>query len=677
MEKKRKKRIVTVVCILMLVVIAGLGYWKRIGIRNTLMRMAGMDPTKTYGYYGREVEVDLDVTENLNILESDQAGEKIIADIPREESPIVQTKEIDEAIEAELDSGVYTWREPLILNNPYKISPLTGLILFETKEPCRVRITVKGKDRANDLTGELEPATRHRIPVIGLYPSFDNQILLEIVDDNGNTLRKKELTITTSGLPESLQDVVKVEKSEGTSAYGLTLVCGQKTRYPFAFDSAGDVRWYLEEETADTGLFALSNQRLIMQVKGSYTPSIYKPQTTNLSEVDYLGRFYSEYYVANGTHHEVIEKEPGGNLLVLSNSLEDHVEDLILELDRKSGKVVNSLNLSDIFGETYVNKVDWAHINTVSYQKEDDTIVISPRNLHSAMKINWTTHELVWILSDPAFWEDTGFEEYVLKPESEFFWHYQQHTAYQIEKDLDGDPDTIHLSLFDNHTQHSRKVKSFDGRKDSYLKVYKINEKEMTVDEEKEFSVQWSRIASNAVYDTDSDHVFGMCGWLMEDPQERYGKIYEFDYASGNTVRQYSLKYRFYRAIEMKISYEELAAPFETDEEYIKGELRPAVKTEKNIKEPKKMLEQGVDFYLHGSVLFMTASDHNVSQVIFAGEEASYVYDITDIKLKKDDFLDLSINMPIPVGNFDSGDYKIYCVYRDIYYDTGVSFSKK
>ena len=38
-------------------------------------------------------------------------------------------------------------------------------------------------------------------------------------------------------------------------------------------------------------------------------------QTTNLYEMDYLGRAYTMYYVAGGNHHEVIEKEPDGNLL--------------------------------------------------------------------------------------------------------------------------------------------------------------------------------------------------------------------------------------------------------------------------------------------------------------------------------------------------------------------------
>lgn len=430
MKTKAKKRLIIAAGVVLIVIAAGLGYWKRIGIRNTVMRMMGMDTSTSYGYYEQEVSLNLEDVENVNVLESDEAALDYDSEILLEESLIAQTKTIDEEIQMELESGSYTWETPLVLNNPFKVAPLTGMILFETEQPCRVRVTVKGKEEAYDLTGEIEEETMHRIPVVGLYPSYDNRILLELLNETGETVEQQEIIMTTSGLPEALEDAVMVEESSGESAYGLTMVYGQKTRYPYAFDGAGDIRWYLEKQTGDSGLFALSNQRFIMQDNTGYTPSILKPQATSLLEMDYLGRCYAEYYVANGTHHEVIEKEPGGNLLVLSSSLEGHVEDLILELDRKTGEVVNALNLEEIFGETYVNKIDWAHLNTVSYQKEDDTILISPRNLHSAMKINWTTHQLEWILGDPEFWNGTDFEEYVLSPEGEFYWHYQQHAVY-------------------------------------------------------------------------------------------------------------------------------------------------------------------------------------------------------------------------------------------------------
>ena len=114
------------------------------------------------------------------------------------------------------------------------------------------------------------------------------------------------------------------------------------------------------------------------------------------------------YYVSGGSHHEVIEKEPGGNLLVLTSSIQSHFEDKIQEIDRQTGEVVNELVLDDILDCEYVNRADWAHINTVSYQPESDTILISARDIESVIKLNWTTKKIQWILCDPRCWEGTG-----------------------------------------------------------------------------------------------------------------------------------------------------------------------------------------------------------------------------------------------------------------------------
>ena len=58
--------------------------------------------------------------------------------------------------------------------------------------------------------------------------------------------------------------------------------------------------------------------------------------------------------------------------------------------------------MTELFGNSYTqDTIDWAHLNTVSYQPEEDTVLLSPRNLNSAVKVNWTTHEIVWILGDP------------------------------------------------------------------------------------------------------------------------------------------------------------------------------------------------------------------------------------------------------------------------------------
>lgn len=684
MSRKKSKTMGVLFGIVLVFLFLGLCYWKRTGIRNTFYRMAGVETESqtvekvkdAYGFYKQVVDVKTDLDDTVLITENDSAADLLDTEIPSEDTLVKTAYETDREIEEELNSGNHTWEEPMVILNPYKISPLTGVILFETEEEMSVRITVKGKTEAADITGETGYAFSHRVPVVGLYPSMENTVVLELLDQDGNVTKTQELKVATSGLPEEFEDMIRPVKTSGSSAYGLTMLYGQQCLYPFAYDSAGDIRWYFEKETGNYGLYNLSNGRLIFQDTGAYAPSQQKPQSTNLYEMDYLGRAYRMYYLPNGSHHEVIEKEPGGNLLCLTSSLKEHFEDEIIEIDRETGEIVNELELSEIFGTTYVDKMDWAHINTVSYQPEGDTILISARNLHSAIKINWTSHELVWILCNPEFWKGTEFEEYVLKPEGDFTWFFQQHSTYEVSADLDGNPETTELTLFDNHWSGNRKVDYFDNLKNSHVMAFSIDEQKKTVKQIKKLDVVFSKITSNTVYDEESNHIFGMCGWVTESEDKRRAMTYEFDYDTGEILNQFSIKKKFYRGTEMRINFEDLAAPMELEENYIKGSLKPAVEITEEVETPKKTLQSGVDFKLVGGVLYVNTLDHRISQMIFKGEDHTYVYDSTQIRQTKEDFLTHQGNIPIPLQNLEPDTYEILCVYEDTFYQTGQSFTK-
>ena len=224
----------------------------------------------------------------------------------KETTRIASSYEIDQQLQAELENG-YSWEEPMVIQNPYQVSPLTAVIIFDTKEECAVRFTVKGKTEAADISGEVEAAVSHRIPVIGLYPAMENTVVLELLDKSGKVTDSQEITITTDELPDKLDDAVKPVKTSGESAFELTMVYGQRTTFPFAYDCMGDIRWYMSGEFT-SGIYMLSNNRMIVASNEAFMPSQDKPQTTNLYEMDYLGRAYTMYYVAGGNHHEVIEK---------------------------------------------------------------------------------------------------------------------------------------------------------------------------------------------------------------------------------------------------------------------------------------------------------------------------------------------------------------------------------
>ena len=484
MGKNKKKRLFVILGILLIVVCA-LGYWKRRGIYNIvcyqILDLPRPIKEDVHGYYETVVDVETDVDERVSFQTTDDAASEVNGNLTKEVSLPKQTAEIDAQVTAEAESGNYSFEEPLVILNPYQISPLTGVAVFETKEACRIRVTVKGKTEAADISGETAEGTVHRVPIIGLYPDMENTVVLEMLDAEGQIVQKTEVSVKTEGLPDVFAGMLEPVYTSGESAYDLTIVSGQSASYPFAYDVNGDIRWYLSRQTANNGVFALANQRMIFQDKEGYIPTQTKSYSTVFYETDYLGRTYQMYFAPNGAHHEIIEKEPGGNFLVLTSSLKDHVEEKIMEIDRNTGEVVKELELTEVFGNKFTSTIDWAHLNTVSYKAEDDTILISPRNLHSGVKINYTTGEIVWILGNPKFWEGTKFEEYVLQPTEDFMWHYQQHTVYEVGADLDGNPDTIEISVFDNHVHNVSKVKFYEKSEYSYATIYAVNEKEKTV----------------------------------------------------------------------------------------------------------------------------------------------------------------------------------------------------
>ena len=116
----------------------------------------------------------------------------------------------------------------------------------------------------------------------------------------------------------------------------------------------------------------------------------------------------------------------------------------------------------------------------------------------------------------PTAWKDTSLEKYVLKNTSDDkIWFYQQHTPYQLEKDLDNNPDTVEVAVYDNHWKGTRKIKSYYKEGGSSVKVYAINEKEGTVTLLKNFLGVTSKITSNFIFNDEAMTMFSMEDFLL------------------------------------------------------------------------------------------------------------------------------------------------------------------
>lgn len=640
---------------------------------------------------GSGIEVNQTTTE-VNI---DEINKTIVTNLEVKDSITSQDMEIDSEIEKELDNKNNTFENPLVIQDPFDVAPLTAIAVFNTDVEAEIQMTIFGDTEADTFKYKFSKALQHRIPIIGLYAGRENRVILEEIVD-GKVKDTKELKIQTEALPENLQNIVEVTSSKGEAVPGITIVSGQNSTTPYAFDSSGAIRWYVKVKTEGHGYFPMSNGRFMLMNAESMLPTEKRPYNTQLYDMDFLGRVHNIYNVPNGAHHDIVEKTPNGNLLVLSNSLEGHVEDMVVELDRGTGKVVKELKLSNVLKNTdYDETSDWAHINAVSYNAEDNSIMLSVRNLSSVVKIDWSTNELKWILSDPKVWEGTEYEKYVLKAQGDTVWHYEQHAAYPISEDIDNNPKTLDIMLFDNRVVRNPlmniKVEEEAGK--SSVTQYAVNEKNKTVTQVKRFPNTLSYITSNYQLFYDEDSLVANHGSVIPaEGQNSIGEIYEYKYSSGEVVRSYKTKYSFYRAYRQDFDFESASKAMDSSYAGSKGELAPLIKESENktksiLKAPKEL-----SMWISENTLYINMPNLSVKKVEFIGDGGTWSRNLISNyssklyfaraiarSLIKGSLLNINYkyNVAIPLDNLPKGKYSINVDYYGVNVNTGAEIEIK
>ncbi|MBE5692860.1 MAG: aryl-sulfate sulfotransferase, partial [Sutterella sp.] len=184
-------------------------------------------------------------------------------------------------------------------------------------------------------------------------------------------------------------------------------------------------------------------------------------------------------------------------------------------------KADSSDNFGDVVG-TGAGR-NWAHVNSVDYDPEDDSIIISSRHQSAIIKIG-RDKKVKWILGSPEGWKEK-FQPLLLKPvdangkpikcegskcEGGFDWTWTQHTAFKIDEKSKGD--IIYVSAFDNGDARGMEQPALPDMKYSRSVIYKIDQKKMTVEQIWEWGKErghslFSAVTSLTEYQADKDSV--------------------------------------------------------------------------------------------------------------------------------------------------------------------------
>lgn len=635
----------------------------------------------------------------------------IIADVERIRALPQITRAIECAMNKLSNEGNYTFDSMLVIKNPYQYSPLCAMALFTTSMPYSVSVTVKGKTEDTDIKYTVPKKKKHRVPIMGLYPDYENTIIMELINAKGKTVKQLQFLLTPDKIKGKSKDItVTKEISKAKYVYDLTLVYGGDDGiFPYAFDRNGDIRFCFSMVPKTYGFQPISEGKFLFLSKKITRMTCSNAASLQLFEVDQMGRFHKLYNVAKGTHHDFAESSKK-NIIAAGNAFEGNTyEDTVVEIDRKTGEVLKEIRIKDYIDSKYIQSGDWAHLNSVELNEEEKTITVSLRNLHTVAKINYEKKEVIWILGHPSFWKGSSVEDKVLKPVGDNMkWFFQQHAAYFIEHNLDGNENTKQLIVYDNHTSKRTPVDYYDNEENSFVLIYSIDEKEKTVRLFKSYESELSNIRSNAVYEHDKGRVLSMGGKLRNNKDNRKGLITEFDYDTGEVLNQYSVNNGFYRAYGFKLETEKMSLSMEEDNNYSLGNICKMVPCEKidlskalELPEPvltegdtteeersariKNALKENPDYVVNpvqdiarialsieDDLLCVKFIDHLLEGIYLVGEEHTYFRDYSGSTQERPEyFARMLINDPIPLMDLEYDTYEVYYKHSSGLYKSG------
>ena len=232
------------------------------------------------------------------------------------ESTLIKQQKIEDKID--FYSG--TLDNPNIILNPYGNSPLTALITFRTNELVNVEVVIKGKNEdSNIYYRESVKSCIHIIPIYGLYPNYENTIILETPS------KSKEVKIKTDEITTDILSTYSIDKSNE-----LTLLSVDKGI--IGIDKNNDIRYFLEGGYTKDILIDKDNNLILSSNRldnlGNHM---------GIVKINLLGKIICEYNLKDG-YSGLIDKINKTKIVLLSDN--------IIEYDIQTGFVSKEFDLS-------------------------------------------------------------------------------------------------------------------------------------------------------------------------------------------------------------------------------------------------------------------------------------------------------------------------------------------
>jgi arylsulfate sulfotransferase len=250
----------------------------------------------------------------------------------------------------------------------------------------------------NPQTGEVI------LPVYGLYDGYNNTVALTYRFMDGSS-KRANIRITTATFDDPCgyknPTILKARTNSTELSYDYMMVKGSCSNFaPAIIDTDGALRW--------VGTAGISGGSATF-----FDNAVYLGHGYRLTRIDLDGTVtvigdYSSLGIVN-FHHNI---DPGKVGMILDADTTTYYNSMVIEVDA-SGRVLKQWNMANIISAAmiaggddpsrfvYPSPTDWFHLNGVTYNRADDTLIVSSRE-NFLICIDYETNGIRWILGDPT-----------------------------------------------------------------------------------------------------------------------------------------------------------------------------------------------------------------------------------------------------------------------------------
>lgn len=562
----------------------------------------------------------------------------------------------DYAFEQILDKHLYTFQHLLVIPNPYNLVKQSALLLFNSSQETKVRYRVVGDTPETDFRGETEFTTRHRVPVMGLYLERSNQVELELVGRDNEVLKHRIIRIYVPEAPKKLQNIIGEVNNKKLPYFPFILVNGVMFN-PIAFDSNGAVRYSIQLRTSGRGMIPIGDGHFLYEDRTANRMTVNgNLRACRYHEMDYMGRVYRTFHFEFLI--EGVAARAGDSIFFITHSGKGCQGDKIIEVNASSGKVVKSLLLAELFGDTYRKKGKWAQITCMECQGK--SLIITARKLHTICKVDWEAGKLQWVFASEYLWRGTPAEPYVLKGDVPADKLCMQPSFATVTDSGDGKE---RLMLFQQKSAGGIALPDMVDAGHSAVVFVELDAAAGTFHKIADVSVEKTEKFGSARMSPSEKELLLYLGHLKEAAEGRRASVELADRASGEVLGQVDLKRRFNKAwvFEPDTGQFEKAVP--VTQNVVLGSLKPPKPFEGEL---PPLSEEPVnrEYYggtkLCGDILQCGILPGTIDRIYFVGKKHQYVQDYSKMKAKKRKF-----SLAVALGELKADEYQIYIEYEN------------